>query len=124
MKAILTAKPVFNFTLTRAHVDLLTRLSAVHYDSVCKAAGCVGGFLYGWNNQQQQALEQQEAAPELSATWRQLDTCMKILEGGQYEMYRADWPVMHELEHFFRRLFREATDKIHPLAFTIEESPR
>lgn len=68
-------KPSFAIPLSAATVALLVRMSSLHYDMVCKQAGAVGGFLYGWNNS---VTFMPEAS--VTATWREADTTLKICE--------------------------------------------
>lgn len=82
MKIQITASPVFHLPLTASDVRLLRELAAAHYDSVCKAAGVLGGFLYGWSNMLS-CIEDEPASAEprtVDATWRNIDTTLKILE--------------------------------------------
>lgn len=75
MKIEINSQPVFNLPLPIGTILLLMEMSAHHYDGVCKSAGMVGGFIYGWRNCV-------SFAPDLpvSATWRELDTMLKICE--------------------------------------------
>ena len=80
MKFRIYGKPVIQFTLAPEQLDVLLTLSGLHYDSTCRAASQVGGFLYGWKNQCEWSLE-----TKVSASWRDLDICCKILEIPRYE---------------------------------------
>ena len=86
MKIEIRGKPIFLFSLTGEQLGLLIALSKAHYDSTCRAASERGGFIYGWSAE----LELDPIA-KFSATWRQLDLCLKILEGASYlpEQQRA-----------------------------------
>lgn len=75
MKIEITPSPVFNLPIPIGTIGLLMEMSAHHYDGVCKAAGVVGGFIYGWNN----SVTFMPESP-VSATWRELDTMLKICE--------------------------------------------
>jgi len=79
-------KVITNFTLTEAELDHLLLIASHHYDGKCKAAGEVGGFIYGWKNMLLGRKERISATPEeiaeieIDATIQQLDTITKILE--------------------------------------------
>jgi hypothetical protein len=75
MKIEINSQPVFNLPLPIGTIRLLIEMSSAHYDGVCKSASMVGGFIYGWNNSV-------SFSPEfpVSATWRELDTMLKICE--------------------------------------------
>ncbi len=82
MRMTITAAPRFSVPLSQAQVGLLRQLSRTHYDSTCQAASVPGvdGFIYGWGNRLAFALEEGEPAPQLDATWAQMDLSLKILE--------------------------------------------
>lgn len=83
MKATIYAVPKFAITFTKAELDVLTMCSKLHYDGVCRSAGNVGGFLFGWNNCLTSPDEKYPNDPQtaaVSTTHRELDTCLKILE--------------------------------------------
>ena len=65
-------------TLTKEEIDTLLESSAVHYDSICQSAGKQGGFIYGWNNLR--TFSKDTSQVEITAEFRQLDLCCKILE--------------------------------------------
>ncbi|WP_157979478.1 hypothetical protein [Rhodoferax ferrireducens] len=75
MRIEITSQPRFELPLSLETVDLLMEMSRHHYDFVCKQASAVGGFIYGWRNSV-------SFVPEspVSATWRELDTVLKICE--------------------------------------------
>lgn len=78
MKIEITPRPLFELHLPIETIDLLMEMSRHHYDGVCKSASAVGGFIYGWRNSV-------SFVPEspVSATWRELDTMLKICENAQ-----------------------------------------
>ena len=85
MKITITGSPVFHLGIDLATVEALISLSIKHYDATCRAAGQVGGFLYGWRNRLRFAEEEKAAEPDAqvavpSATWRELDITLKIIE--------------------------------------------
>jgi hypothetical protein len=78
----------------------LQELSARHYDGVCKAAGKVGGFLYGFINQwglltDQFDVEEPDLSKEAEITckFRDLDTLAKIAEAENLYRMIGNMPV-------------------------------
>lgn len=65
--------------LDESAIDSLIQLSESHYDGVCKSAGRVGGFLYGWRNRITFAVDD-GVDVEFFATNRELQTLCKITE--------------------------------------------
>nr|WP_319566299.1 hypothetical protein [uncultured Rhodoferax sp.] len=78
MKIKINSQPQFMLPLTLETVDLLMEMSRHHYDGVCKSASAVGGFIYGWHNSVTFMPES-----HVRATWRELDTMLKICEISQ-----------------------------------------
>lgn len=76
--ATVMPRAVFALTLRRVEIDVLSRLSRAHYDLRCKLASQPGGFIYGWGNHLD--LMENEPNSRVTATWNDLDTCLKILE--------------------------------------------
>lgn len=77
----IAGKPVFVVEMTLDEAKVLMDLAAHHYDARCKEAGQPGpyGFIYGWS-----VLLDPAFAPDppqkVRAKWRDLDTCLKIME--------------------------------------------
>lgn len=123
MNIEITGTPAFHLPLTPLHIDVLMRLSDLHYDGTCKAASKLGGFLYGWNN----AIQWRHKNPDpkddtihtVRADWHNLDICLKIMEIA----YMRGWldamesnhsrediqTAVHELELSFRGAMRQAS---------------
>lgn len=93
MKIEIVGQPLIRMPLTVGQVDLLLKLSAHHYSGDCRElsapAGSRGasdnaGMLSGWRNQIALRLEDSGdagvAAQAVSASLRQLDLCLKVLE--------------------------------------------
>lgn len=83
MQIVITAVPRFSVALSPEDVELLSRLSASHYDARCRAASVPGvhGFIHGWRVGQTWASEEgDEQVPAAEATWHELDTSLKIME--------------------------------------------
>ncbi len=67
-------------------------LSSFHYDSVCRQASHVGGFLYGWVN----SLDL--GTSEVLANPHQIGMCLKILEIGNSGVVSAiEIPIASKL---------------------------
>lgn len=81
MKIGISGQPVFWFALTDEQMAVLDHLSALHYDGVCRGATKVGGFIYGWKNARAGSEEESRKRTILKASFREIDTCLKILEG-------------------------------------------
>jgi hypothetical protein len=62
-------------TFTKDDLDLLMKCSASHYDATCRAAGNIGGFLYGYTQQLNV-----QADVEVFVSFRHLDLLAKITE--------------------------------------------
>jgi hypothetical protein len=103
MKFKIRSIPRFEFELTEAQVSMLVTASALHYDYTCRSlsmersivAGSPHGLLVSWHNIQQAAIKYPECGPAtLEATWRELDLCLKCMEGPlpglQYERERVE----------------------------------
>lgn len=81
MRIHIQGRPEFRFTLTWEQIDVLRKLSTYHYDASCRAAANPNApyganFLHTWwACMNGYGLEYQHRA-----TWRQLDTTLKIME--------------------------------------------
>ena len=75
-------------TITREEVDKLLEYSSRHYDGVCKAAGQVGGFIYGWSNYFSLGEETPLDEYEFTISRRELDLVAKICEISDRDLYR------------------------------------
>lgn len=73
MKFDIIGRPEFWFTLNVKQVTAIIACSQLHYDGVCKDASRPGGFVFGW-------LNCARARTKVSATWREIDTALKIME--------------------------------------------
>lgn len=90
MKIRIQGQPEFLLPLTVAEVELMRKVSAKHYDHVCREASAEGyqdnrqNFLTTWlnvlNNYIKYPSDDPDFVPCVSATWRQIDTTLKILE--------------------------------------------
>lgn len=75
--------PKFSVPLTLKEAVQLQAMCVTHYDYVCRTAGEPGGFIHGWVNQLSYApasIKEEQNGPEINATWRELDTMLKICE--------------------------------------------
>lgn len=80
MEIKITAEPIAWVPLTDLEVDILVTCSQLHYDVLCRRAGELGGFIFGWKNSTRWAVEQGGPVPEQKVTLRDIDHCLKILE--------------------------------------------
>lgn len=81
MKIEILMQAQFWLALTREDLEPVFALSSHHYDSVCKAAGAPGGFLYGWRNLVSAHVPVEADPPLCPGSRRDLDTLLKICEG-------------------------------------------
>lgn len=72
--------PVCEVGFTKVEVEWLMKLSAWHYDGVCRNAGRLGGFLYGINNHFVLDEEHSLQASDVQLTFGEIDILCKILE--------------------------------------------
>lgn len=91
MKIALAGELRFTVPFSQEELDLLVELSAVHYDATCRHASAITAFEPGsnflriWHNISKSYTDGPFAGDEFEysgakATWRQIDTCLKILE--------------------------------------------
>ena len=66
--------------LTKKRIEHLIQQSEIHYDFTCQSAGRHGGFIYGWRNQLELMALRNTNSVEIVTTFREIDTCCKILE--------------------------------------------
>lgn len=76
MNIQIQGEPVFYLHITKSVIDTCLTLSSLHYDGTCKAAGKLGGFLYGWKNH----IEHFTPETLVRASFRELDLLLKICE--------------------------------------------
>jgi hypothetical protein len=109
MKFQIVGKPQFFFELSKEQLEVLTLCAASHYDGVCQSSAKQGGFIHGWNNYAQDA----DGKIEVSANWRGLDTCCKILEN--FHMLTEPQRVLcFTLAGCFRRAMIESNEQVKP----------
>jgi hypothetical protein len=82
MKIAVTFQPVFHLPLSLADAQLLRELARNHYDWTCKRAAMAepGGFINGWCNMLEHTTEEPGEPLTVSATWRDMDLTLKVLE--------------------------------------------
>lgn len=99
MKVKITAQPVFHLPIPVETIKLLMQMAAHHYDSRCKSAGLLGGFLYGWNNMA--TLVEGETLQPMRASWDDIDITLKITENTAIlwagECHHADLQTIYAL---------------------------
>lgn len=89
---------------TREEVDLLMKLSAMHYDGHCQQVGQEGGFLFGLNN----TIDWES---ECALKFREIDTLCKILEIAHY----GPRDKQNHFQEVAMRLTQELRDCLHRL---------
>lgn len=124
MKIRIQGQPEFLLPLTLDEVELVCKVSEKHYDSVCRRASGVTyrenneNFLTSWRNTldnyaKHPPTEEDYASGfvvSISATWRQLDTTLKILEPCNLFMLEdVEKMVAGRLSRDLREALREAT---------------
>lgn len=80
MKIEIQGRPEFRFEINKPAIDLLVKLSSTHYDGHCRSISQMGGFLRGWENHYLWGLQEPESVIKVSATFRDLDTLLKVME--------------------------------------------
>lgn len=123
MKIRIQGQPEFLLPLTVAEVELIRKVSAKHYDHVCRDASLDGyhndnrNFLTSWRNildgyVKYPPTEEDIAAgfvPSVSATFRQIDTTCKILEScNLFGLTNIDALAAKHLYNDLRDAMREA----------------
>jgi hypothetical protein len=83
----ITAKPQFSLTPTREQLNLLIRMSEMHYDHTCKMMSVgrgtgapVNGLFVIWDHSITMQEENPEHAAVCHATFRDLDLVLKVCE--------------------------------------------
>ena len=90
MKFTIHASPQFDLDITSDQLTMLAELAALHYDAACKSAAEVGGFIYGWIIERRWVGRSDPTDMSMTATWRQLDLCLKIMENPPRGYSRMD----------------------------------
>lgn len=116
-----TFRPIATLSFNDDEIDILLRCSEAHYDADCRAAGKVGGFLYGIRNLreshdtiQREQLERGEIQFATDAThdltFREVDTLAKISQIGS-SLFTDERPTkLHfQLRRVLKRLNELAT---------------
>lgn len=87
MKVTILGIPEFEFSLTPEQIEVLMKLSARHYDGLCRFASQTGsdgsenGFLVNWKNNIEAHREFAADEPAvLRASFSRLDLTLKIME--------------------------------------------
>lgn len=121
LSTILWSVPIAHVTLTRTEIELLLGCSQHHYDGHCRDVGRQGGFLYGWANRLNYFNPVPNAPSVLidDATFRQLDTCAKLLE---MPLHIAETEAEQTVRHTLRGQIARALAEIN--AFVRAERER
>ena len=110
------------FQLTLEEMDILMACSECHYDGRCKFASfknekdpLASGFLVGWQGRMRMNHARPDLRPmEIVATSRELDSCMKILEGAgmrfmsEPEKVKLAWTLSEALHNMFHWIGNES----------------
>lgn len=131
MKIEITAVPRYWLHMSLAHAMLLQKLSSIHYDSKCKRAGLLGGFLYGWINQLT-PYEGAKVAPDgtclsvegmpllVTATFDELETCLKIMEFPPPVMAVEERTMIDDMFQSFMDAFKIAESAVRQIQLVKE----
>jgi len=135
MKVRIQGQPEFLLPLTIADVEMIRKVSAQHYDAVCREASGEAyqsdnrNFLTSWRNilqsyEKYPPTEEDIAAgfvPTVSATWRQIDTVLKILEPcNTFMLTPIDTLAARHLSDDLLQVLRAAGDLYGKWSATIE----
>jgi len=122
MKAVIKGQPIFDIPITPLQLGILKQLSESHYDAYCRSISVQGGFLYGWENHQRFLSESAayESQYRETATWRQLDTLQKCLEGRPQLRAADERAIADKLSRMFWTLMNEATHRISSWEYEVE----
>ena len=131
MNIEICASPVFWVPLNLRQANILAFLSSHHYDGVCKDASRVGGFVYGWiNHLSFNDGKSTDGEPvKVRGEFRQLDTCMKILEGRMMlktgkPTDEEDLAIAHALANDLANALYQANRMISPIKFETDNLSR
>ena len=80
MEITMRGRPEFSFDLQVECIDLLYRLSYLHYDAHCRSYSGDGGLIAYWKKMSGMADMVADGRLKCYAKWRDLDTICKILE--------------------------------------------
>lgn len=111
MKIRIIGRPHFQFSLTNAQLRVLIACAGAHYDAECIAAAHIGGFLYGWRNMD---------GRNITATWGNIDLCLKIMEIIPPTFYTRDAIVASRLREAFHAALKQASKDSLLWEFNIE----
>jgi len=89
--------------LTAAEVVNMMKCSAEHYDYACKAAGELGGFLYGLNNRFVEYVEPGATPAPAKLSVCEVDLLCKVLEGSS-----ADKTLYWNMRRLLLSMIRES----------------
>jgi hypothetical protein len=111
------AIPSYKLDITETLVDSLMLCCSMHYSPECIVAGKVGGFIFGWNNAIK-AGNQCDFDPCITATSRQLDIALKIMENPPLMPTER----LHELLRFgqlIRHAFSASAERLGSITITV-----
>lgn len=131
MRIEITAVPRYWMHLTLPQAKLIQRLASMHYDSACKAAGVLGGFVYGWVNwltphdgaqvaEDGTCLSVDGEPIMVSAFHRELDTVLKIMEFPPPCMEASEFLMVGELRKSITDAIKIAEAAMRPIQLVKE----
>lgn len=124
MKFDIRAKLTFSFRPTAPQVELLIKLSKLHYDHSCRAASLeradrisTEGFLTRWKR----SLELWDADPDvaITANFGELDLCTKLLEISP-GLAPGEMAVQEDLANALHTVLRQANEVTKAWHTTVE----
>lgn len=114
MKIEINAEPVFWFSLTKEQIDLISNTALSHYDDYCRSVARINGFVFGWRE-----IVYFDESFKLSASFRQIDTILKILEFvGYTQPDKID--IANSISNPFRAAMHTANRELGSLSITLE----
>ena len=120
MKATMFATARYTLAFKQEEIQILLLCSVLHYDSTCREASQVGGFLYGWTNCRIQIDDETDHIDPtymVNCNSREIQICLKILElppGG------VDSVVVRHLNQVLRSCLHEADRELSQLTWEID----
>jgi len=103
--------PQFTIEITIPQIDVLIKMARRHYDMTCREAGAAGhgpqGFLVQWHRIISSYKEWpcEGVTPYIQASFRELDTCLKIMEYTP-TLSDEDHVIRDQLTLWFHRALR------------------
>lgn len=125
MKIKVQGQPEFLLAISLEDIAILAKVSAKHYDAVCREASADDGrgydplnrnFITAWRNHlefDKKYYQPGDTEPMVTATWRNLDCSLKILESINLSVLRD--PLERLVAERIRYDFMTALETVRPL---------